>query len=161
MKKTIKTLAALVLGAAMAFTGATASYAYNQPTDPETETEAIETEGVTGMIEVPSDTYFYQHVISRDGDVMSDIPVIIDFNATWCGPCQKLKPILQRIANQYDGEIRVFSVDIDRVHAQDKFFDFESIPYVVFLTPDGDWDDMEGFSGEQQIKAKISSVFGL
>ena len=43
-------------------------------------------------------------------DFTGKIPVIIDFHATWCGPCQALSPIIQRLAKEYEGRIKVLKV---------------------------------------------------
>ncbi|HSN98996.1 MAG TPA: thioredoxin domain-containing protein, partial [Candidatus Nanopelagicales bacterium] len=43
----------------------------------------------------------------------SDVPVLVDFTATWCGPCKQLAPIVEKIANDYQGKIKVGKLDID------------------------------------------------
>ena len=45
-------------------------------------------------------------------------PVIIDFYATWCGPCQALAPMLKRLADEYKGRIKVLKVDVDKNQAE-------------------------------------------
>ena len=49
-----------------------------------------------------------------DTEVMqSDRPVLVDFSAAWCGPCKKLEPIVDEIAGDYDGRLKVVKVDVD------------------------------------------------
>lgn len=156
MKKTLKTLALLLAGAALSFSAATMANASNN--EAEVSEPAI-VEAPMAMIECPNDQFFYQNIISMDGDIMSDVPIILDFNATWCGPCQKMKPILNQISNQYSGRVKVYSIDVDRVHAGEQFFEFNSIPYMVFITPDGDWSDIEGSCSAETIKSKMREVF--
>ena len=47
-------------------------------------------------------------------DYTGNIPVIIDFYATWCGPCQAMSPMLQRLAKEYEGRIKVLKVDVNK-----------------------------------------------
>ena len=55
-------------------------------------------------------------------------PVIIDFYATWCGPCQALAPMLKRLADEYEGRIKVLKVDVDKNQALAAAARIQSIP---------------------------------
>ena len=49
-----------------------------------------------------------------DGEVLkADLPVLVDFGATWCGPCKALAPIVDQIANELDGKVKVGKLDVD------------------------------------------------
>ena len=50
-------------------------------------------------------------------DYTGKTPVVIDFYATWCGPCQAMAPMLQRLAQEYEGRIKVLKVDVDKNQA--------------------------------------------
>lgn len=60
-------------------------------------------------------------------------PAIVDFTATWCGPCQRIAPILEELAKEYEGEIVIYKVDVDENKPLAKSFDVSSIPAVMFI----------------------------
>lgn len=63
--------------------------------------------------------------------LQSDIPVILDFYATWCGPCKKMHPVMEEIAEEYQGKIKVCQVDSDKEIELTAKFAVMSIPMFV------------------------------
>lgn len=64
-------------------------------------------------------------------------PIVVDFNATWCGPCRAFAPIFEEMSKKYSGKIQFISVDVDRCPEVAKTFQVQSIPFILFVTPDG------------------------
>jgi thioredoxin 1 len=79
------------------------------------------------VVEV-TDKTFQQEVLD------SKIPVVIDFNATWCGPCKTYSPIFHKVADQYAGKVKFVSIDVDKSPAVAALFGINAIPATVFLS---------------------------
>ena len=69
---------------------------------------------------------------------LGDKPAIVDFTATWCGPCQRIAPILEELAKEYEGQIVIYKVDVDENKPLAKEFNVSSIPAVMFIPVDGE-----------------------
>jgi thioredoxin 1 len=63
----------------------------------------------------------------------SDIPVLTDFWAEWCGPCKMIAPILEEIAEDYDGQIKIAKVDVDENNQIAMRLGVQSIPTVILF----------------------------
>lgn len=90
-----------------------------------------------------------------DQDVLQksqELPVIVDFWATWCGPCQELGPILERLAQEYAGRFLLVKVDVDQQAGIAAAFQVRSIPHVFALRNGQVADQFVGVLTEDQIR---------
>ena len=61
----------------------------------------------------------------------SDVPVLVDFTATWCGPCKALAPIVEKLADEFQGKIKVGKLDIDESPDVTARYGVRSVPTVI------------------------------
>ena len=64
---------------------------------------------------------------------LGDKPALIDFYAPWCGPCKMLSPVLEELAEEYDGKVDIYKVNIDNEEDLATMFDIRSVPTLIFI----------------------------
>lgn len=95
--------------------------------------------------------------LTKEGfDYLGDRPAIVDFNAKWCGPCQRISPILDELAKEYEGKIVIYKVDIDKCQQLAQEFGVSSIPAILYIPADGGKPVMTiGARGKERFKEEI------
>jgi thioredoxin len=88
-------------------------------------------------------------------------PVILNFFATWCGPCHSFAPALESIAEEHSGSIKVFKVDIDQYPELPLLFGVRSVPTTVFFNPNEEPAIVTGNIGEDGLRRAIADLFGI
>lgn len=63
----------------------------------------------------------------------SELPVIVDFSATWCGPCRMIAPYMEQIAEEYQGKAKVVKVDIDKCPNLSAKFGIRNVPTILYF----------------------------
>ena len=87
---------------------------------------------------------------------LGDKPAIVDFTATWCGPCQRIAPILEELADEYKKDIVIYKVDIDKERGLAEAFNVSSIPAILYIPGDGGEPIMTiGARGKERFKEEI------
>ena len=94
---------------------------------------------------------------SKGWDFKGDKPAIIDFYATWCGPCKQMTPILEELAQEYAGKVDVYKVNVDKEKELAALFAVQSIPFFVFIPKEGEPQTFSGAAGKAVFKEAIDS----
>lgn len=87
------------------------------------------------------------------------VPVVIDFWATWCGPCKTLGPVLEKLAEQYGGAFRLVKVDVDQNQQLAGYFRVQSIPTVMAFFQQQPIDAFTGALPRQEVERWLGRVF--
>ena len=87
--------------------------------------------------------------------LQSDVPVLIDFWAEWCGPCKMIGPSIEQLAQDYTGKAKVYKVDVDREGDLAQRYGIMSIPALLVFKGGKEVDRMVGAAPKQQIAALI------
>ena len=88
----------------------------------------------------------------------SDTPVLVDFGATWCGPCKMLAPIVEELAGEYGDRLKVGTVDIDKAQGVAREFGIMSVPTIIFFKNGAAVDKINGLKSKAVLKKSIDAV---
>ena len=94
----------------------------------------------------------------EDEVLKSDTPVIVDFWATWCGPCKMIAPILEEIASEYADKVKVAKLDVDANNQTAGKFGIMSIPSLLFFRNGEEVDRVIGAIPKSQLVSRLDKV---
>lgn len=89
---------------------------------------------------------------------LGDKPCIVDFYASWCGPCKMVAPILEELAGEYEGEIYIYKIDTEKEEELAQAFSIRSIPTLMFIPMNGDPQITRGALPKSELKIAIDSI---
>ncbi|MCX2743366.1 thioredoxin [Mangrovivirga sp. M17] len=75
----------------------------------------------------------FDYTTKQEWEYKGDVPAIIDFYADWCGPCKMVAPILEELAEEYDGKVNIYKVDTEAEEELSAVFQIRSIPSMLFI----------------------------
>ena len=101
-----------------------------------------------------TDADFAREVEQHEGVTM------VDFWATWCGPCYQVAPIVEQIAEEYEGSVKVAKLDIDQNRSTTMRFDVRSIPSILFFKDGKHVDTSVGAVPKARLVEKIERLLG-
>ncbi len=101
-----------------------------------------------------NDATFEQEVLQ------SEQPVLVDFWAAWCGPCKALAPIVDEVASEYTGRLKVMKMDVDRNSATPMRYGIRGIPALLLFKGGKVADQIVGYVPKDTIARSVSKLVG-
>ena len=86
------------------------------------------------------------------------LPLVIDFWATWCGPCRMVAPIIEELANEYEGKVTIGKCDVEEADDIAAEFGIRNIPTIVFMKDGKILDKIVGAASKSKIEEKIQAL---
>ena len=99
-----------------------------------------------------NDSNFDAEVLQADG------PVLVDFSATWCGPCRKLEPIVHELAGDYAGRLKVVKVDVDNAQNVAAKYGVLSVPTLLLFRDGAVKDQVVGVVAKSALADRVDKV---
>jgi thioredoxin 1 len=88
----------------------------------------------------------------------SDVPVLVDFWATWCGPCRSISPIVEELAKEFSGRVKVTKLNVDESPATPTQYGVRGIPTLILFKGGKIFDQIVGAVPKARLKALIEKA---
>lgn len=89
-----------------------------------------------------------------------ELPVVVDFGATWCGPCKKVSGIMDELAEQYDGKVVIAKADVDDCEDLAIEYKVRNVPTILFIKNGEVVDKQAGAAAKNVFVEKIEALLG-
>ncbi len=102
--------------------------------------------------------------ISVDGQnfdqevIQSELPVVVDFYADWCGPCKMVGPVIEELSGEYEGKVKFVKLDIDKAQDLAAKYSVASIPTLIFFKAGEKVNQMVGAQPKPQIEDQVKTL---
>lgn len=94
----------------------------------------------------------------KDTVLNSEVPFLVDFWAEWCGPCKMISPVIDEVAKEYKGKLKVGKVNVDEASNTASSYGVMSIPTLIFFKGGKALTQIVGAVGKQQLEKKIKEI---
>ena len=119
--------------------------------------DAQEKKGVMTLSSKEFKTKVYD-ITAKNPEYLGSKPAIVDFYASWCGPCRAISPVLEELAKEYGDKIVIYKVDVDASRDIAQAFGIRSIPAVLFIPMKGEAQMTVGGRSKEDFKKQIDTI---
>ena len=119
--------------------------------------DAQEKKGVMTLSSKEFKTKVYD-ISAKNPEYLGSKPAIVDFYASWCGPCRAISPVLEELAKEYGDKIVIYKVDVDASREIAQAFGIRSIPAVLFIPMKGEAQMTVGGRSKEDFKKQIDTI---
>lgn len=119
--------------------------------------DAQEKKGVMTLSSKEFKTKIYD-ISAKNPEYLGSKPAIVDFYASWCGPCRAISPVLEELAKEYGDKIVIYKVDVDASRDIAQAFGIRSIPAVLFIPMKGEAQMTVGGRSKEDFKKQIDTI---
>lgn len=118
-------------------------------------TLSVNAQKVTYLSTEEFKTKVFNYTTEKEWKYLGDKPCVIDFYTTWCGPCKRLAPIMEELAEEYAGKVYFYKIDVEKEPEIARAFQITSFPRILYV-PKKDRPSMQiGLQPKEEIKEII------
>ncbi len=152
----------LAIALTVAFASCNNSVANNNQEEKETVKEVTNNKLKGNTMELNVQEFknkVFNYEVNHDKFVFEgDKPAVVDFYATWCGPCKMVAPIMDEMAQKYNGKVDFYKIDVDKQQELSRVFGIRSIPTLLFIPKNGKPTIINGAMGKGDMDARIKEL---